>query len=312
MAASIASDEPIEPREDTPQIEAAAADAANANHDATEQKEEIANENPSFKKLVSMLNSLKPHTRKRGTRRAAMVMLENMTKEKVVAILRQMQKIDEKAVEQTETVQEEVPAPQMRTYKMIRASIKASNPNIKYRNLQKMTRIAFQEQQKARSPGEKKVEHEKTKAKSRMRNTQDDEAIVELLHDGDAQFIKLLNQMSNANLALKVFIEKKKIAMGLGRKNYTGTAETADQAMNRIHKNLESKFTKIRTGTRSRSLGRPSNLSNSSKLSNPSNPSKLSRQSRQSRANSASKPTLGTKMPGKPDARPGWMRNLGL
>ena len=78
------------------------------------------------------------------------------------------------------------------------------------------------------------------------------------------------------NIALKAYIEKKKIAMGLGGE-YGGQPETEDQANGRIHRTLESKFT---TNARSRSVGRRT---------------------------SAARPTNT-----RTDAKPGWMHNLGM
>ena len=117
---------------------------------------------------------------------------------------------------------------------------------------------------------------EADKAEKNKRDTEDDEVIVALLHAHDTLFLKHLREMSNANIALKAYIEKKKIAMGLGGQ-YGGQPETEDQANGRVHRTLESKFT---ANSRPRSVGRRT---------------------------SAARPTNTTS-----EARPGWMQNLGM
>ena len=286
----------VEPRQNTLITEEAAADAANANQDASEQLQKIAEEEPGFGKLVSMLNCLKPHCHARGTRKNAMQMLENMSRERVVEILQQMRRVEATAVAATEAAQDEAtPSWKSKSAKQMKDEIKSIKPDIRYEDLRREVAKMLKKQRNEKSKNEKKIDRANDKAKSRMRNTDDDEVIVELLHNRDNMFLKHLNQMSNANIALKIYIEEKKIAMGMGRKtNFVDGIkdETPEQARGRIHRTLESKFT---TESGLRSAGH-----------------RQSNQSHQSRADRPTKPGVGSRMPGNGDTRPGWMRNLGL
>ena len=191
-------------------------------------------------------------------------------------ILQKIRKVETQAVSETEEAQEEIPEVEKKSAKQSKEQFKASNPDIKYKDLQKMIFKALKAQRKRKSPWEKKIMREADKAEKNKRDTEDDEVIVALLHAHDTLFLKHLREMSNANIALKAYIEKKKIAMGLGGE-YGGQPETEDQANGRIHRTLESKFT---SNARPRSVGRPS------RAAGPSN--------------------------NKTDAKPGWMRNLGM
>ena len=63
---------PVVPRDDTPETEEAAEQAADANQEAGKKVEEIMQEEPSFRKLTSSLNCLMPRVHPKGTRKKAM------------------------------------------------------------------------------------------------------------------------------------------------------------------------------------------------------------------------------------------------